>query len=66
MSKGQSKEKRQYKKGDDLLEVQKWCALYPWYAQLVEDIHATLAARDSHSGDYRFVTRPRSNKSNAA
>lgn len=61
-----TKETRQYKKRDDAEDVKRWCALYPWYRKVVDDIHATLAARDSHCGDYRLARSGRPNRMNAA
>lgn len=46
---------RTYKKRQASDDVARWCAIYPWYRKLVEDIRETLAARDSHCGDYHCV-----------
>lgn len=39
------REKRRYKKKDDLRDVERWCMLYPWYRNLVDDIRHTLDVR---------------------
>jgi hypothetical protein len=45
--------KRPHSRRDDRQEVEHWCAMYPWYRRLMDDVHATLAARDRCCGDYR-------------
>jgi phage terminase small subunit len=61
------KETRRYSKQEDLQEVERYCTMYPWYRKILDDIHAILAERDKHCGDYH-VTRNsrRSNRLNAA
>lgn len=46
---------RTYKKSEAVSDVAHWCAIYPWYRKLVEDIRDTLADHDSHCGDYHRV-----------
>lgn len=44
-----------YKKHEDVKDVERYCAMYPWYKKLMDDIHETLAARDKHCGYYHHT-----------
>lgn len=40
-------EKRKYKKHEDLKEVEEYSKEYPWYAEFVEEVRATLREREN-------------------
>lgn len=67
MSAPRPKENRHHKKDEDLEEVRKWCELFPWYKQLVDDVRAMLAHRTERSDNvHGFVTKDRNTQHDVA